>query len=406
MKAAPLVYTRTLEGDYREIVSPVAVGCPSELVGELFLFARAVVNEDNSNNGSIERIRWAMFSRNGWLLWGAGFRNDHLGLSKDFVVDINKRPIRGFIGIVISFDTLRASPRLPFGSGWLKQLFETYVEPIWRESQFGKGPFSIDSIDLNAFDSTTIVAARDTPVINKNPLTVRVFEQEEKEEQGILASALDSLPAAFTVVTGLNCVSHAQKAGFHNASVIGHHGEAKDFAWQKAEPQRPATPQPARPEGAGYEQVAAAEGYQKGMRQGTNLSPKPKKSGFVKIVKDGVIRVKDEFMNVLNLGGSEDLQATGGVAEQESLTKPPPFKPAPVFTQPQPQGFRAKNPKREDKPDKSQMITDHERDIREKFDELQSLCCHRVLTRNDAVIILELLNTMKDQLDKHLRPTQ
>lgn len=117
----PFIYTGTRNHDFRVVTSKMLKDVPHavELVfGEV---ARAMIDADDSQ---LAEPSWALVKTDGYILWGMSVLNKVLG---DKCLDDDKRPVRGFFGVIAGSST----NKLPYSISFFKELYATYVTPIW-----------------------------------------------------------------------------------------------------------------------------------------------------------------------------------------------------------------------------------------------------------------------------------
>lgn len=117
----PFIYTRTKYHDYRIVTSESLVGLPYSVVNIFEEIAHVMIDAENDQ---LVDPSWALVKEEGYTLWGISILNKVLG-EKNY--DKVKRPVRGFFGIIS--DTQIS--RLPYSISYFKEIYNTYVMPIW-----------------------------------------------------------------------------------------------------------------------------------------------------------------------------------------------------------------------------------------------------------------------------------
>lgn len=119
----PFIYTRTKYIDYRIVTTKVLdIICKQE-AREFRDIARCLID---ASNEQLENPSWSLIRRNGIILWGIAVLNGKLGSSCQ---DKTNRPVRGFFGFLAKDVEVKM---LPFNLSFFKDLYSTYVTPIWE----------------------------------------------------------------------------------------------------------------------------------------------------------------------------------------------------------------------------------------------------------------------------------
>lgn len=119
----PFIYTRTKYRDYRILTMSVLRDVPLEQIRLFRSIARGLINVEDD---VLESPSWVLIKHNGLTLWGIVCMNHLLG---DLSTDYDRRPIRGFFGIILSNENAR---RIPSSVEFFRKLYAEYVVPIWE----------------------------------------------------------------------------------------------------------------------------------------------------------------------------------------------------------------------------------------------------------------------------------
>ena len=117
----PFIYTRSKRIDYRVVTSQILDSLPSSIVNISKKIARTSIDADDRE---LEEPTWVLVKNDCYLLWGVAVVNNVLG---EVCRDKENRLVRGFFGF-ISDNQIES---LPYGISYFKELYNTYVTPIW-----------------------------------------------------------------------------------------------------------------------------------------------------------------------------------------------------------------------------------------------------------------------------------
>jgi len=214
MSGQLFIYTRLENFDYRLIYAPSESFLPEPYRSSFIDFAREVINEDNSLNGSIDGVRWSYIRKGHLSLIGIGCHNN---LLKELHSQKESRIIRGFFGVVVNDMNESLITELT-SMEFYKDLFCHYVEPLWSLSKKSEGKVNsnIQEIEIKAYpyDGQSLK-------LNTDAHKCTILSCESQIE-GLLCGAIRSCDVDF--VTNLNTYKHvtmSQLYSFHNITVIG-----------------------------------------------------------------------------------------------------------------------------------------------------------------------------------------
>ncbi len=200
MNAHLFIYTRIENVDYQAIISPPEDVCPKSARKIFLTQARGIINVEQYDDPLVEP-RWLYSKIDNLLLWGVGILNKEL--SDEVFKDFAGRPVRGFFGLVI--DVSQQEPLLPFDLNFFKQLYASYLVPIWN-------------VELDTFKKSSICADFDVEpftCITKNSSHISLNTDSDKTNLlgGVTPidafSAALSIPNNTSVVTGFSSKAHA-----------------------------------------------------------------------------------------------------------------------------------------------------------------------------------------------------
>ncbi len=158
----PFIYTRTKNHDYRVLTLKHLHDLPSSFVEECLSIARAAIDASDTQ---LLSPSWFLVKTNETILWGIACRNSILGSPSK---DKESRPVRGFFGIILSTD----SNTLPYNLPFFKELYKTYVTPIW-ETAISNEEISI-SLDIQ-FGNIQLSTSRKESEVNFSATTSKFF---------------------------------------------------------------------------------------------------------------------------------------------------------------------------------------------------------------------------------------
>lgn len=200
MNAHLFFYTRIKNVDYQAIISPPEDICPKSARKMFLTQARGIINVEQYDDPLTEP-RWLYSKIDNLLLWGVGILNKEL--NDDVFKDFAGRPVRGFFGIII--DVTKQDPTLPFDLNFFKQLYSSYIIPIW-ELEFDAfkkssvtADFDIDLFTCISKQSSQISLNTDS---NRTNLLGNVIPTDA-------FSAALSMPDSTSIVTGFSSKAHA-----------------------------------------------------------------------------------------------------------------------------------------------------------------------------------------------------
>lgn len=117
----PFIYTGTRNHDFRVVTSKMLKDVPRAVELRFEEVARTMIDADDSQ---LVEPSWTLVKIDGYVLWGMSVLNTIIG---DKCLDDDKRPVRGFFGFISD----ASISRLPYSIAYFKELYATYVTPIW-----------------------------------------------------------------------------------------------------------------------------------------------------------------------------------------------------------------------------------------------------------------------------------
>lgn len=234
MNAHLFIYTRIKNVDYQAIISPPEAICPKSARKQFLTQARGIINVEQYDDPLTEP-RWLYSKIDNLLLWGVGILNKEL--NEDVFKDFAGRPVRGFFGIII--DVTKQDPTLPFDLNFFKQLYSTYIVPIW-------------DLELDAFKKSSVTADFDIDLftcISKQSSQISL--NTDSNRTNLLGSIIptDAFSAALSlsdntsIVTGFSSKAHAYAHEYLYLNAIVAGVDNPEFrAHKKFTPPSPPTP--------------------------------------------------------------------------------------------------------------------------------------------------------------------
>lgn len=201
----PFIYTRLKFHDYRVVTSKLLYGLPPGLIEECRAIARAMIDVCNSQ---LRIPSYTLVKNKDCILWGISCMNDLLGSPS---ADNEKRPVRGFFGLIIT----HTPTSIPFGLSYFKELYKLYVSPIW-ESVVSKDEV-IRALDIS-FGDELIYVTDNRRDINLSTSISRLFPWNENFRSYI--EAILSTKGCNSIATNIHKRSQVISIGRNDFSFL------------------------------------------------------------------------------------------------------------------------------------------------------------------------------------------
>jgi len=133
----------------------------------------------DAENSQLGEPSWALVKKNGYILWGLSILNYVLGEDNK---DKYNRPVRGFFGFISDAQI----SRLPYSISYFKEIYDTYVMPIWDS------PFQLEEITSQlppiSGDDSIVKSSRLNNEINGSMDKCRLFPSDSDSKALIEAA--------------------------------------------------------------------------------------------------------------------------------------------------------------------------------------------------------------------------
>lgn len=202
MKYGIYIYGRTLQIDFRDIVSPID-GLP--LKSDKLV--RQLINTDVPSNGNIERLRYLFVRDSDKVLFGIGFDHRQF-LSEELWTDYTgKRGLRSFVGITMDLNEFEKLSSFPTDYMFYINIYLEYIKNVWELDDRPQNRVVIECQQKEIEVSSSWCKLDGTISFNHDNHKCRFFPLAKENE------ILKSLKRCHSsVMVGLNVESHVTSA--------------------------------------------------------------------------------------------------------------------------------------------------------------------------------------------------
>lgn len=180
MKVYAYIYTRTMHIDYNVFAMPSTLTLPSSIAEDFEKKISGILNVDDQEELIVPQYVYVRNSN--VVLWGTAILNNVLFGNSEYSKDHVARPIRSFIGIILTDPSPAIS--LPMDMDFFAQLYQEQIFPLWKNRFLEPQEAEISLPSNGAY-----LTPKSNVDINKDKDVLRVYNGSEFSEQ-VLAACL------------------------------------------------------------------------------------------------------------------------------------------------------------------------------------------------------------------------